>query len=119
MIEQRANGTSPCEHPRQGLSHERTLAEEIVSVLTLAVPRVCSTAEETIGYTVRDSALRLRSILFDRASLRHLLRDRDRAVKIEYLKRDLLRCALHAAEYRYPRRAHSQSARCTKECYGG
>lgn len=53
MIERRANGALPHEQPRRGVRRERALADEIISVLTFAGPRVCSTAEATIRYTVR------------------------------------------------------------------
>lgn len=101
MTEQPVNAALSREHPGQVAIDERALAEEIVSVLTSG-PRVCLTAEATIRYSVRGSSVRLRSIVFDRVSLRHLLRDRDRAVKVEYLQRDLLRCAADSTDYRYP-----------------
>jgi hypothetical protein len=83
---------------------ETALADEIVSVLRSAALRVFSLGGEGIRYTVRGATLKLRSIVLDRKALRRLLRDPMVAVKIEYLKRDLLRCAAQTVEYRYPRR---------------
>jgi len=80
------------------------LAEEIVSVLDARVVRVCSDDRENLRYAIR-GAMRLRSVVFGRAALRRLLHDRDGAVKIEYLQRDLLRCAGQRGEYVYPRRS--------------
>ena len=85
-------------------SNEMAIAEEIVSVLTLAALRFRMLADAAISYTVRDPSMKLRSIVLDRGSLRRLLLDPDRAVKVEYLKRDLLRCAALFPVYRYPRR---------------
>lgn len=84
-------------------ANEAALAEEIVSVLTHAAQRVYSEWEDAIRYAVRGTRLKLRSIILNRAALRRLLRDSSRGVKVEYLKRDLLRCAVQAAEFRYPR----------------
>jgi len=80
------------------------LAEEIVSVLGARVVRVCSDDRENLRYAIR-GPMRLRSIVLGRAALRHLLHDRDGVVKIEYLQRDLLRCAEQRGEYVYPRRS--------------
>jgi hypothetical protein len=82
---------------------EAKLAAEIVSVLDPAALRACSPEREVIRYAVRDKALKLRTIIFDRSALRRLLQTRDGAVKIEYLKRDLLRATINRVEYRYPR----------------
>ena len=46
---------------------------------------------------------KLRRVVFSRLSLGRLAADHDREVKLDYLRRDLLRCAPHRAEYRYPR----------------
>ncbi len=85
-------------------SNETAIAEEIVSVLTLAALRFRLLADAAISYTVRDPSMKLRSIVLDRGSLCRLLLDPDRAVKVEYLKRDLLRSAALLTVYRYPRR---------------
>ncbi len=85
-------------------SSETAIAEEIVSVLKFAALRFRSPADAAISYTVRDPSMKLRSIVLDRGSLRRLLLDPDRAVKVEYLKRDLLRNAELLTVYRYPRR---------------
>ena len=90
------------------------LAEEIVSVLDAQVVRVCSDDRDNLRYAIRGS-MRLRSVVLGRAALRRLLHDRDGAVKIEYLQRDLLRSAGQRGEYVYPRRSainamHEQAA---------
>jgi hypothetical protein len=81
---------------------EAKLAAEIVSVLQPEALRACS-REDVICYAVRGDSLKLRTIIFDRSALGRLLKTRDGAVKIEYLKRDLLRSAMTRIEYRYPR----------------
>ena len=82
------------------------IAEEIVSVLPAgSVARVCSDDRETIRYAVRNAAMKLTTVVFSRASLRRLLEDCQRAIKIEYLRRDLVRNAQRKGEYRYPRPA--------------
>ncbi|PYQ35011.1 MAG: hypothetical protein DMF57_04410 [Acidobacteria bacterium] len=83
--------------------NETAIAEEIVSVLKFAALRVYSEWGDAIRYTVRGTSLKLRSIVLDREALRHLLQDPIGAVKIDYLKRDLLRCAERVSEYHYPR----------------
>ena len=82
---------------------ETRLAEEIVSVLQPAAVRSCTSERDVIRYAVRGKLLKLRSIILDRDALRRLLKDAAFAVKIEYLKRDLLRSAGIRSEYRYPR----------------
>jgi hypothetical protein len=82
---------------------EARLAAEIVSVLQPAALRACSDERDVIRYCVRGNSLKLRTIILDRQALRRLLDSRDGAVKIEYLKRDLLRTATQRIEYRYPR----------------
>ncbi len=84
-------------------SREAAVAEKIVSVLgSMALPAY-SEWGDAIRYTVRSAGLKLRSIILSRESLRRLLRDPNGAVKVDYLRRDLLRCAAQAVEYRYPR----------------
>jgi len=83
---------------------ETRLAEEIVSVLPAgSVVRVCSDDRQSIRFAVRAVSLKLRTIVFHRASLRRLLADAARAVKIDYLRRDLLRNAECADKFAYPR----------------
>ena len=82
---------------------ETKLAEEIVSVLEPSAVRACSAERDVICYAVRSNELKLRKILFNRAALRRLLHDSAGLVKIDYLKRDLLRAAEQREEYRYPR----------------
>jgi hypothetical protein len=82
---------------------ESRLAEEIVSILPAGVARQCSPEKNTIRYTLRADGLKLRTIVFSRSSLRRLIEDPARAVKVEYLQRDLLDSATKKKEFRYPR----------------
>jgi hypothetical protein len=82
---------------------ESRIANEIVSVFPAGVAREFSSERSAIRYAVRADGLRLRSIVLNRASLRKLMNDPARDVKIEYLQRDLLRAAATRCEYRYPR----------------
>jgi hypothetical protein len=84
-------------------SDESRIAEEIMSVLPAGIARAASDDRENLRFSVRAKGLRLRSIVFCRASLRRLLADPLRAVKVEYLQRDLLRSAEKRGEFRYPR----------------
>jgi hypothetical protein len=97
----------------QGRSTDETrLAEEIVSVLPAeGVVRVCSDDHESICFAVRSPSLKLRGVVLSRVSLRRLLADSARGVKVDYLQRDLLRNARQASEFRYPRpmRQHAAS----------
>jgi hypothetical protein len=87
-----------------GTIHELRVAEEIVSVLPGgSFMRVCSDERDTIRYAVRSQGIKLRTVVLSRASLRRLIDDPARAVKIEYLQRDLLRSAARRGEFRYPR----------------
>ena len=87
-----------------GMTHELHVAEEIVKVLPGdSFMRVCSEERDVIRYAVRSNDLKLRTIVMSRASLRRLLEDPAREVKIEYLQRDLLRSARRRGEFRYPR----------------
>jgi len=82
---------------------ETRIAEEIVSVLPAGIARACSPDRDSICYTVRSAGMKLRSIVLRRVSLQKLANDVNRAVKIEYLQRDLLESARRRAEFRYPR----------------
>ena len=82
---------------------ETRIAEQIVSVLGDGVARACSAVRDSIRYAVRGEGLKLRTIVLRRASLRRLLEDPARDVKIEYLQRDLLASAGRRSEFRYPR----------------
>ena len=84
---------------------ETKLAEEIVSVLEPAALRTCSPERDVIRFSVRSGAMKLRTIIFNRAALRRLLSDAAALIKIDYLKRDLIRTAEQRSEYRYPRPA--------------
>lgn len=84
---------------------ETKLAEEIVGVVGAEVARVCSDDRETLRFAVRSAAMKLRSIVLNRASLRRLLLDPLGEVKIAYLKRDLRRAATQRVEYVYPRKS--------------
>ena len=82
---------------------ETRVAEEIVSVLPAgSVVRQCSDDRRTIRFAVRKAAAKLRAIVLSKASRRRLMIDPQRAVKIEYLQRDLLRSLGRRVEYRYP-----------------
>ena len=83
---------------------ETRIAEEIVGVLPAgSVVRVCSDDRESIRFAVRDASLKLRSVVLRRSSLRRLLTDAARFVKVEYLRRELSEAAMQRSEYRYPR----------------
>ena len=82
---------------------ETRIAEEIVSVLPEGVARALTSDRETIRYAVRAEGLKLRTIVFIRESLRRLLHDPARAIKVEYLQRDLVQNAGRRGEFRYPR----------------
>ena len=85
------------------MNDESRLAEEIVSVLPADIVRACSPEKHNIRYSVRANGMKLKTIIFDRASLRRLLEDPSRAVKVEYLQRDLLESASRRTDFRYPR----------------
>lgn len=82
---------------------ETRMAEEIVNVLPSGVAREFSAQRDAIRYAVRADGMRLRTIVLSRASLRRLIDDPAREVKVEYLQRDLLAAAAHRSEFRYPR----------------
>lgn len=87
-----------------GTTEETRVAEEIVSVLPAgSVARACSVERDAIRFAVRSSGLKLTTVVLRRASLRRLLSDPDRAVKIEYLQRELLQTAGRRADFVYPR----------------
>jgi hypothetical protein len=85
------------------MNDENRIAEEIVSVLPPGIARACSPEKHTIRYSLRAEGLKLKTIVFNRASLRRLLDDPASKVKIEYLQRDLLEAASRRGEFRYPR----------------
>jgi hypothetical protein len=82
---------------------ETRIADEIMSVLPAGIARSMSDDRGSLRFSVRSSDLKLRTIVFCRASLRRLLNDPLRAVKIEYLQRDLVESAAKRTEFRYPR----------------
>ena len=89
---------------RMDMNDETKLAEAIVSVLPAgSVVRFCSDDAESLRFSVAKPELKLRSIVFSRLSLRRLLADAARSVKVEYLQRDLLSSSARRAEFRYPR----------------
>jgi hypothetical protein len=93
---------------------ETRIAEQIVSVLPEGIVRACSSERDTIRYAVRAMGMKLQSIVLSRASLQRLIDDPARAVKVEYLQRDLLASASRRTEFRYPRLtrlAHAVSVR--------
>jgi len=86
-----------------GKYDETRMAEEIVNVLPIGVARELSAERDAIRYAVRADGMRLRTIVLSRASLRRLIDDPAREVKVEYLRRDLMEAAAHRSEFRYPR----------------
>ena len=82
---------------------ETGMAEEIINVLPAGVARELSPERDAIRYAVRADNLALRTIVLSRTSLRRLIEDPAREVKVEYLQRDLLRAAGKRNEFRYPR----------------
>lgn len=97
--------------PNAKTNDETRLAEEIVSILPAgSVVRVCSDDRQSIRFAVRAASLKLRTIVFHRASLRRLLADAASAVKLEYLRRDLLRNAETSAKFAYPRTVRQHAA---------
>jgi len=83
-------------------NEEARLAHQIVGVLPAgSVIRVLCDDPDMIRFAVQHSASKLRSVALSRSSLRRLLTDAARDVKIEYLQRDLASSA--RAEFRYPR----------------
>ncbi len=74
-----------------------------MSILPADIVRACSPEKHTIRYSVRADGMKLRTVVFSRESLRRLLDDPDQAVKVEYLKRDLLESASRRNDFRYPR----------------
>ena len=82
---------------------ETRMAEEIVSILPAGVAREFSAERDAIRYAVRADGMRLRTIVLNRASLRRLIEDPARAVKVDYLQRDLMESAARRSEFRYPR----------------
>ena len=85
------------------MNDESRIAEEIVSVLPADIVRACSPEKHTIRYSVRADGMKLKTIVFNRESLRRLADDPQRAVKIEYLQRDLLAEAGRRNAFCYPR----------------
>jgi hypothetical protein len=84
------------------VTDETRIAQEIIGALPAgSVTRLVSDDRDTLRYAV--AGMKLRSIVFNRQSLRKLALDAARAVKIEYLQRDLVRSAKKRAEFRYPR----------------
>lgn len=85
---------------------ETRIAEEIVSVLPAGIARSLSPDRDSIRYSVRGEGMKLRTIVLRRSSLQKLAEDADRAIKVEYLQRDLLLSAGKRTEFRYPRLSH-------------
>lgn len=98
MRTERAEGTHMIQY-----NDEAALADAIVSVLPTRVAREFSSERDSIRYAVRAEAMKLRTIVLSRRSLRRLMDDPSRDVKIEYLQRDLVAAAQFRSEYRYPR----------------
>ena len=86
------------------IADETRIAEEIVSVLPSgSVARQLCDDRDSLRFVVQSSTLKLRTIVFNRRSLNRLAGDPARAIKLEYLQRDLLRSAIRRGEFRYPR----------------
>lgn len=85
------------------MNDESRIAEEIVSVLPAGIARACSPEKQAIRYSVRGEGMKLKTIVFSRESLRRLLDDPARDVKVEYLQRELLEASGRRGEFRYPR----------------
>ena len=83
--------------------NENAIAELIVSALPAGSVVRLASDDESVRFRVEDSAMKLRSIVLNRESLRRLEGDPQREVKLEYLQRDLVRSAMRRAEFRYPR----------------
>jgi hypothetical protein len=87
-----------------GNPEESKLAQEIMSVLPAgSVARVCSDDRDAVRFAVSNGNMKLRMVVLSRASLRRLQSDPAKAVKIEYLQRDIIRSAMRRAEFHYPR----------------
>lgn len=85
------------------IQDETRIAEEIMSILPAGIVRACSPERHTLRYSLRAEGLKLKTIVFNRLSLRRLADDPAREVKVEYLRRDLAETALQRTEFRYPR----------------
>jgi hypothetical protein len=105
--------TKPVENSTMKKMDENAVAEMIVSVLPTGVVRELSSDRDSIRYAVRGEGFKLRTIVFNRKSLRKLLDDAAAAVKIEYLQRDLLDTLATRSEFRYPR-PHLTPAHATR-----
>jgi hypothetical protein len=93
-------------------TQELKTAEEILSVLPEgSVMRVCIDDSETFRYAVRAAGLKLRQITLSRASLRRLANDPLSRIKIDYLRRDLVRSAKRRDAFQYPRQIKRASKR--------
>ena len=84
-------------------TREREIADEILHILPTDA-QMQGEDRETITFRLgRSFGVKLTRIVFVKASLLALDSDPDRAVKIEYLQRDIMRSAARRIEYRYPR----------------
>ena len=88
------------------ITGEMELVRELIAPLFsdgVSAERV-QESEEMISVSVRrTSGWKLRCVVFSRKALQKLLVDPLRAVKIDYLRRDLLRSVSRREEFRYPR----------------
>ena len=84
---------------------EATLAEELVrSLPDMPAAELVGDDSQTVRFRVRQAGWKLATIVFSKRALRKLLNDPIREVKVEYLRRDILRSALRRVSYSYPRR---------------
>lgn len=91
--------------PSKKTSEDMTLAQEVVRfLLGRRIQESVSTDRETISFSVaRRPGWKLSSIIFSRRALQNLVGDPEKATKLEYLRRDLIRATTSREEYRYPR----------------
>ena len=87
------------------MTAEVTLAEELVrSLPSVPTAELVGDDSHSVRFRVRQAGWKLVTIVFSKRALRKLLNDPTREVKVEYLRRDILRSALSRVSYTYPRR---------------
>jgi hypothetical protein len=78
------------------------MAKELIAPLVQDAGADCIADEDgTIRCALRGPG-KLCAVVFSKECLRRLNQDPDRAVKIEYLQRDIARASRYRSEYRYP-----------------
>ncbi|MGH9456281.1 MAG: hypothetical protein ACRD2J_01410 [Thermoanaerobaculia bacterium] len=82
---------------------EMEMVEQVVDGIGDLTPESVSEDGETIRVRLqRSRGRKLASLVFSRAGLRKLESDPQRAIKLEYLRKDIARAAASRREYRYP-----------------